>query len=151
MTVRFMIFALLVLLLLFVLGWTYFRRPTVPVRATITVGGTTFQVEVANSTSTRIWGLSGHAPLAENEGMFFIFDTPGNYGFWMKGMTFPLDFVWIRGNKVVGVTENVPVPKNVLDFKTYYPPEPVDRVLEVKAGMVSQWGIQQESAVYFSK
>ncbi len=119
----------------------------------ITIAGKKFRVEVADTFASRAKGLSGHAPLAENEGMLFIFDAPGNYGFWMKGMKFPIDIIWIRGDKVVGLTENVPVPKGIFDFKTYYPPEPVypargeisggaDKVLEVKAGTVGKYGFR---------
>ena len=119
----------------------------------ITIGGKEFRVEIADTFASRARGLSGHAPLAEDEGILFIFDAPGNYGFWMKGMKFPIDIVWIRGDKVVGVSENLPVPSSMLDFKTYYPPEPVypvrgeisrgaDKVLEVKAGAVEKYGFK---------
>ncbi|MFH0806504.1 MAG: DUF192 domain-containing protein [Candidatus Brennerbacteria bacterium] len=65
--------------------------------------------ETAANESARAQGLSGHAPLGINEGMLFRFDEPGVYPFWMKGMTFSIDIMWISGNRVVGFEEQVPV------------------------------------------
>lgn len=39
--------------------------------------------------------------------MAFVFDTPGQYGFWMKDMRFPLDILWVRNGKVVHKEGNV--------------------------------------------
>ena len=39
--------------------------------------------------------------------MLFVFDTPGLYGFWMKGMRFPLDILWIHDSRVVHKESNV--------------------------------------------
>ena len=115
------------------------------------IGDATFSVEVANTTTTRMRGLSGRNPLKDGEGMLFVFDKPGNYSFWMKDMKFALDFVWIRGDRVVGITENVPPPApntSLFSLKNYYPPEDVDKVLELNAGEVKRYGVQAgQSAV----
>ena len=55
-------------------------------------------VEVADTGEKRSQGLAGRDGLEENQGMWFRFDQPGQYGFWMKGMKFSLDFVWISGD-----------------------------------------------------
>jgi uncharacterized membrane protein (UPF0127 family) len=56
----------------------------------------------------------------------------------MKDMKFPIDIVWINGDKIVGFEENVqPMPgARDSDLKIYYPPAPVNKVLELKAGRV---------------
>src|SRR5438094_9545272 len=59
----------------------------------------TVYVEVARTDAEREKGLGGHAPLGQYDGMLFIFDQPAPYAFWMKGMTFPLDMLWIDGGK----------------------------------------------------
>ncbi|MFH1192756.1 MAG: DUF192 domain-containing protein [Candidatus Jorgensenbacteria bacterium] len=94
--------------------------------------------ETVADEAARARGLSGHAPLGINEGMLFRFDEPGIYPFWMKGMTFPIDIVWISGNRAVGFEERVPVEEGVADDRLtrYLPPEPVDKVLELAAGRV---------------
>lgn len=103
-----------------------------------------FMVEVADTIVSRARGLSGRAGLAENEGMLFVFGSSGAHGFWMRNMKFPIDIVWARGEKIVGFTENAaPEPgKSLLNLKVYYPPEPADRVLEIKAGSVEKLGLK---------
>ena len=67
----------------------------------------------------------------------------------MKDMKFPIDIVWINGNKIVGFSEDVrPQPdSSIFGLKSYYPPEAVDRVLEVGAGIVQKYGIQVGDSV----
>ncbi len=108
---------------------------------TLKIGEHEFRVEVAKDDAGRIRGLSGRESLAPGQGMLFIFDTAGNHGFWMKGMKFPLDIVWIRDNRVVGITQNIPI-SNKLFPPAYYPPEPIDRVLELNAGTVGKYNLQ---------
>ena len=97
------------------------------------VGNTQVAVEVRDTEEGRDQGLSNREKLAEDEGMLFVFDQPGIYGFWMKGMKFPLDFVWIKDNAVAEITEDVEVGR--MDIR---PKEAVDKVLEVNSGWVKQ-------------
>ena len=98
-------------------------------------------VEVADTGEKRSQGLAGRDGLEENQGMWFRFDQPGQYGFWMKGMKFSLDFVWISGDRVVEITENVPV-SNEDSPKVYQPQQPIEAMLEVNAGWVKGNGIK---------
>lgn len=111
------------------------------------VGKTAFMVEIADTFMSRGKGLSGHAPLRVKQGMLFIFSSPSAGAFWMQGMTFPIDFVWIRKGAVVGVTENAR-PMSETGYKLYYPPVPVERVLEINAGAVKKFGIKLGDKVY---
>ncbi len=92
--------------------------------------------DVVKDPADRDKGLSGRSSLGLNDGMLFIFDSPDRYGFWMKGMQFPIDIVWIQGNTVVGFVPNVDpqIGAPLSSLNVYYPPEPVDKVLEIKAG-----------------
>ncbi|MEK7654218.1 MAG: DUF192 domain-containing protein [Patescibacteria group bacterium] len=107
----------------------------------IILGGKTFKVDVAESFSTRASGLSGRAVLGEDEGMLFLFPFSGIYSFWMRGMNFPLDIIWISGNKVVGIAENVPVSSG-LNVPTYSPPGPIDKVVELNTGTAAKIGLK---------
>lgn len=110
-----------------------------------TVGSAVFKVEIADTEEKRIKGLGGRSGLEENGGMLFIFDSAGIRKFWMKGLNFPLDFIWIREDKVVDVTENVPAPtkgQKDLDLPVYQSKEAVDEVLEVNAGSVKKFNIK---------
>lgn len=100
------------------------------------IGSTTIKVQVADTVKTRMDGLSGREKLKDDEGMLFIFPFSGKHGFWMKDMNFNLDIIWIKGNKIVGISENVEKPEaaGFLDLETVYPPEDIDTVLEVNSG-----------------
>jgi uncharacterized membrane protein (UPF0127 family) len=107
----------------------------------IKIGDDLFKVEIADTLIKQARGLSGRNELAENEGMFFVFDKPGIYGFWMKKMKFPIDIIWMSGDKIVGFEENLPIDVSN-SLKIYYPAQSVDKVLEVNAGLVKEKNIQ---------
>lgn len=125
------------------------ERHVPAVQAVVRVGEHEFRVEIADTPDREARGLSGRASLGEDEGMFFIFAVPGTYGFWMKEMNFPIDIIWIAGGRVAGFVEQAqPEPgKPLPELAVYYPPEDVDRVLEVNAGTVARYGIKAGDAV----
>ncbi len=92
--------------------------------------------EVVSKANEREQGLAGRESLGVNEGMLFLFEEPGFHGFWMKGMKFPIDIIWIAGSEIVGVEENIEPESGASDAEltVYYPPAAVNKVLEVKAG-----------------
>lgn len=97
------------------------------------IGDASFDVEIADNMIAQAKGLSGRESLPEKNGMFFVFSGLAKRGFWMPDMHFPLDMIWIKGDTVVGMTENVP-PAGFGEPAIYYPPEEVDKVLEINAG-----------------
>ncbi len=150
----FTILVLLIALVAVVSGYYFFgARNQAPHGAQVVVGTKTFRVEIASTTLEKGLGLSGRASLAEGSGMFFIFDAPSSYGFWMKDMKFPIDIIWISGDRVVGFAENAaPEPGKALwNLKIYEPPQAVDRVLEVNAGDVAKYEIKVGSPVVFQE
>ena len=100
--------------------------------------------EVASSIIKKSDGLSGRESMDENKGMLFIFDSPQPLSFWMKGMNFPLDFIWINGNRVVDLTENVPADNGATSIK---PKVPADKVLEVNSGIIKRSGIKEGDVI----
>ena len=102
----------------------------------MTVGDTTIAVEIADTPAKRTQGLSGRDNLSADQGMLFLFESKDYWEFWMKQMKFPIDIIWISGDTVAGVTENIPPPTQGVPLTIYRPPEPVDKVLEVRAGFV---------------
>lgn len=109
-----------------------------------TVGNSTVElIGVADTSTKRSQGLSGRAELGPNEGLLFTFDSPFIYTFWMKGMRFSLDFVWILKGRVVDLIENVPPPSSQYPLpRIVAPASPVDQVLEVPAGFIKKYGIK---------
>lgn len=110
----------------------------------ITIAGQQFVVERADTEPTQHEGLAGRESLANDRGMLFAFNTPFLSPFWMKGMKFPIDIIWIANGIVIGAVENA-VPNG--GEALYYPPRPVDFVLEVPAGTVARLGIHAGAPV----
>lgn len=119
-------------------------------RGQVKAGDHILKVDIADTAALRSTGLSDHAPLASDEGMYFIFPIPAIYPFWMKGMEFPLDIVWIRGEKIVGIAEGVAIPGSG-SVEIYSPPVLVDRVLELSAGAVKALGLKEGGVVKLIK
>ena len=146
MSKNLVIFALVLLFVLIAFIYKFFiaQSPLKTKFTALKIGGQELQVEVAKDFISRSKGLSGREYLDTDRGMLFIFDVPGNHGFWMKGMKFPIDVVWIRGDKIVGFAENLQpeLEKSIFSLTTYYPPEAVDKVLEVNAGIVQKYNLQ---------
>ena len=96
--------------------------------------------EVVSTEISREKGLSDRDYIDQDNGMLFIFDTPGLYPFWMKNMRFPIDIVWIENDTVIGFEENIQ-PENP-PIRSYRPELPVDKVLELKSGTVELFKIK---------
>jgi uncharacterized membrane protein (UPF0127 family) len=121
---------------------------------TVSIDGAIFDVDVADTVPKQVQGLSGRSPLKSNEGMLFLFSFARNEGFWMYDMKFPLDIVWINGNRIVGVSADVPAPKPGQASSTlpiYYPPSPIDKVLEVNAGTAAKYGFKAGDTISISR
>ena len=102
-------------------------------------------LEVAKTDAQRQKGLGGHAPLGETEGMLFVFDRPAFHSFWMKGMLFPLDLLWIENGVVVHIERDAPHhPPETPDLRLpiYAPTAMASYVLEVNAGFSARYGIE---------
>lgn len=118
--------------------------------ANLQINDKLIKVEVADTASKRSKGLGGKQSLGENEGMLFVFDKTDKHPFWMKGLIFPLDFIWIKNDKVVDLLPNIPPPeKGQADssLPIYSSKEEVDKVLEVNAGTILKLNIKVGDSV----
>lgn len=120
-----------------------------PLTAKATIRGTTFRVELAMTPSEITKGLAYRKHLTPNHGMVFLLDHEEQYGFWMKGMEFPIDILWIQGATIVDIHKNVPVAP-AEPYPMYVPRQAVGKVLELAAGTVDRLGIQIGDEVTFS-
>lgn len=112
------------------------------------VGGTVIEVEVADSDAERTLGLSHRIFLDQNKGMLFEMGSTQIQNFWMNDMLLPLDVIWIRGGKVIGMSENVQPPTNTNgEIARMSSEEPADQVLEVNAGFVKQHNVERGQEV----
>ena len=120
----------------------------------IKVKDQTLTVEVADSDGTRTQGLSGRKYLAEGTGMLFDFSERENFkpNFWMKQMNFDIDIIWIKNNKIVWVTPQVPAPSPTTplnELPLYSPPTNITHVLEVPSGWSEKYNIKIGDEIIF--
>ena len=118
-------------------------------RGTIKVDDQILQVQIADTEARRVRGLMFQEQLPYNEGMIFVFDTPGIYSLWMLNMQFPLDMIWFDEDlNVVYIEENVPPCKTALETVTCNSTTPEASslyILEVTAGFVKEFDIDLDS------
>jgi len=100
----------------------------------IRVGTQVLAVEYVSGSVRVSKGLSGRKELPKDRGMFFTFPTDGNYSFWMKGMLFPIDIIFIGSDyKIVDILYNAPVCEGG-ECPSFSPPNKFRYVLEVNSG-----------------
>lgn len=127
------------------------RHQVNPLETTqITVGGVPLTVELAVEPADKSRGLGYREGLAPGTGMLFVFDSAAQRSFWMKGMRFCLDIVWIEAGAITGAAESVcPQPAGTADadLPSYASPGPVTYVLEVPAGWLAYYGFGPGTSV----
>ena len=108
-------------------------------------------MDVVDTPESRRLGLGGRDSLGSDRGMWFVFDNPSEAMFWMKGMHFPIDIVWVTDNLVVaGVSPDLPhtatgTPDS--NLPRYRSPGTVRYVLEINAGKAAELGITEGDSV----
>jgi len=119
--------------------------------ARVRVGSASFTAEVAATPASRATGLSYRDAMADDQAMWFDFGQPAMTSFWMKGMRFPLDMVWVGDDlRVIEVTANVPSPSPGTpegQLPLYRPASPFRFVLEINAGLAARHGIAPGATV----
>ncbi len=105
------------------------------------------EVEVADTNASRSLGLAGRKSMRSGEGMLFVFDVPGRYGWWVKDMMFPVDIVWINENGIVVNIEREVSPDSYKEKKTFINQSDATYVLEMNAGEGEKHGLYLGSKV----
>ncbi|CCF85758.1 DUF192 domain-containing protein [Nitrolancea hollandica] len=122
-------------------------KPNTLPQATVHIRGKKFSLDVATTPSAREIGLSQTDSLPVDRGMLFLYDTPDYYQFWMKGMKFSLDILFIRDSTIITIARNVPPPSGNAELPRYAPDEPANKVLEINAGLCNKYGIREGDTV----
>lgn len=143
------VFFIFLLVVLLMGGWWLGQRNTeainfhaVPDHSIIDwqLEGESLQVEIVNTPKSIEDGLGGQEGL-ETDGMLFVFNRPTTPIFWMKGMLFPIDIVWISDGKIVGIESNAQPPEageTTDQLERFSAPQSVDMVLETAPGRLEQ-------------
>ena len=63
-------------------------------------------------------------------------------------MKFPIDIIYINGDKIVSIFENAKAPKSKNENLFIYQPKvPADKVFEINAGLSKQYGFRENDIV----
>lgn len=117
--------------------------PTGRAQASIVVGESEIQVDLAIQPGEQQLGLGYRNGLGADHGMLFLGQSSTPKSFWMKGMRFCLDIIWIEDGEIVGAAESVcPDPEGTADADRarFSSGEPVTHVLEMPAGWLQENG-----------
>ncbi len=82
-------------------------------------------------------GLAGRKELPAGRGMLFLMPKADYLRFWMKGMQFSIDIIWIEQGRVVGCEKNIS-PK---DERIFTSPTMAGLVLETPAGFCDKYNV----------
>lgn len=120
-----------------------FQYQTTPLE---TASGT-YSLLIADTPDKQQLGLGQRDKLDERQGMVFPYDQPGQRCFWMKGMRFSIDMIWLDASKeIVAIKPDVSpstYPEN------FCPPQPAQYVVELNAGEAAKVGLQTGQILRF--
>jgi len=102
--------------------------------------------EIADTPEKKELGLGERAYLEPRHGMYFPFPAAHKLVFWMKGMRFPIDAIWIRDGVVVDVTYDARPPSGDA-IQRFSPREAADAVLEINAGEAEELNVRKGDTV----
>ena len=112
-------------------------------QAKVNVNGFEIMADIAMTSSQQEKGLSIKDSLNENEGMLFIFQKDDRYNFWMNGMKFPIDILWLdAAGKVVHIEPNLRPCVSENDCMDYASTQDARYVLETTAGFAERHNVE---------
>jgi len=117
-----------------------------------TIARQKFNVEIAKTTPEFSKGLGGRPCILPNQAMLFAFAKQGQYRFWMKGMNFPIDIIWINSAHRVAALEVDVEPSTYHSSAPYFENDPqhlAQYVLELKANESKKLNLKLGSPVTF--
>jgi uncharacterized membrane protein (UPF0127 family) len=104
--------------------------------------GSAVTAELAVTDEERQQGLMFREKMDENQGMLFVFEGEDIHAFWMKNMKFPIDILWLDGQKrIIHLEAGVP-PCTADPCPSYVPKAPAVFVLELKSGAAARHGLR---------
>lgn len=117
---------------------------------TATINKHAFSLIVVKEAKDVEIGLSNKTSLPQDQAMLFVFKKEDIYPFWMRDMKFPLDIIFIKDDKIVTISQNAQPPTSPSDnVPVYKPMSPVNKVLEINAGLSKKYDIKEGNVVQF--
>jgi uncharacterized membrane protein (UPF0127 family) len=116
----------------------------------VSIAGVNLITDIADTQDKKTKGLDVRDNMAEGQAMLFPFDIDYPHPFWMYGMKFPLDIIWLDNQKIVVHIEHSLQPcPNQFDCPTYKPGQNARYVLETVAGFSDRHGIKEGTQAQF--
>ena len=104
-----------------------------------------FSLEVAADDESREKGLMFRKAMAPDAGMLFDFHTPQLVSFWMENTILPLDMLFVRADGTIARIKANATPYSRENIPSG---EPVQQVIELKAGRAPDLGITEGAKVH---
>lgn len=115
----------------------------------VELGSQTFHVEVRDDAAGRQMGLMYREEMADDQGMWFVFEEEKPLSFWMKNTLLPLDILYFDNNmELVSIQKNVP-PCRSTRCPSYPSEGPARYVLEINAGLSDRFSFQAGMKIAF--
>jgi len=118
----------------------------------VTVGGQSFDVEIADDFKERARGLMFRERMAAGRGMLFVHEREEPLAYWMKNTKLPLDILYFDASRrLVSIQKGVP-PCSAGDRCPNYPSTgPAKYVLELNAGEGQALGLAVGAEITFGR
>jgi uncharacterized membrane protein (UPF0127 family) len=107
------------------------------------IKNTVVRAEIVSSEEKIEQGLAGRKSLDQGTGMLFMMPADNIQHFWMQGMQFPIDIIWIEKGRVIGCERGI-APN---DSNIYASPGFSSMVLEVNKGFCEENNISVNDTV----
>lgn len=108
----------------------------------VSIGDVRLLADIAATPNQKSLGLGVRSNMTEAEAMLFPFESEAPHGFWMNGMKFPIDIIWIdAGKEVVHIEPSLQPCTSPLDCPTYTPEKNAQYVLETVAGFSARHNV----------
>jgi uncharacterized protein len=112
-------------------------------QAKVTVNNFELIADLAITDDQQIKGLDVKDQLKGNEGMLFVEKQPAKYDFWMRGMKFPIDIIWLDSDRtVIHIEHNLQPCVSDLDCPLHSPDKDALYILETVAGFSQKHNIE---------
>lgn len=105
-------------------------------------------IEIADDDYQTQTGMMYRKSMEDTQGMLFVFPDSEYRYFYMRNTEIPLDIIYVDENKTI-----VNIQKNAKPFdETSLPSEgPAKYVLEINAGLSTEWNLEKGDKIQFSK
>ncbi len=107
------------------------------------------EAAIADTFRQRYLGLSATDELPEDRGMLFVHDSPGEYTYVMRNMSFGIDIVFIDADGTITTIHEAPKPGPDEDGNDQEYPGEGQYVLEVNKGWMADRGVEVGDEVRF--